>query len=82
MDANIPPAVLAASVHPSPREGERILDEARWRFLEELAIGHYFDRDVLITYALRLKILERWERIGDASPELLRNKVCRAGGSE
>lgn len=43
-------------------EGERILDQARWNVLEELTLGHYFDFEFLLTYALKLLILERWER--------------------
>jgi hypothetical protein len=48
----------------SPLEAERILDLARWQYLEELSLGHYFDRDFLFIYGLKLKLLERWERVG------------------
>lgn len=60
-----PIAHLAMNAHrsPSPLEGERILDEARWQKLEELSFGHYFDLEFLLIYALKLLILERWERI-------------------
>lgn len=44
-------------------EAEKMLEQARWQMLDELAVGHYFDLDVLIIYALKLLILERWERI-------------------
>lgn len=54
---------LAAQRNPSPLEGEKILDLARWDFLEELSFGHYFDLDFLIIYAYKILILERWERI-------------------
>jgi hypothetical protein len=47
-------------------EGEEILDRERWRFLDELSVGHYFDIDALIIYAIKLLILERWERINTA----------------
>ncbi len=59
---------IAASAHrnPSPLAAEKMLDEARWRFLDELSAGHYFDIDILIIYALKLLILERWERINTA----------------
>lgn len=58
-------AHLAMSAHrnPSILEAERLLDEARWRALDEFSSGHYFDLDFLIIYALKLLILERWERI-------------------
>jgi hypothetical protein len=57
---------LAAYRAHSPLEGEKILDQERWNFLEELCIGHYFDLDFLIIYAYKLLILERWEKINTA----------------
>ena len=43
----------------SPMAVEIALDEARWRFAEDLGIGHYFDTIFLISYCLKLTILER-----------------------
>ncbi|TVR01838.1 MAG: DUF2764 family protein [Spirochaetaceae bacterium] len=43
----------------SPLRAEQLLDEYRWRTLDELAVGHYFDRDILIIYYLKLQILRR-----------------------
>lgn len=63
--------VLASHRNPSLIEAERILDEARWHLLEELACGHYFDLEFLITYALKLRILERWDRINKADKQEL-----------
>ncbi|MBL7170724.1 MAG: DUF2764 family protein [Candidatus Omnitrophica bacterium] len=60
---NITNIALHAYRTPSILEAEKFLDQARWRFLDELAIGHYFDIDYLIVYANKLLILERWERI-------------------
>ena len=54
---------LNAHKNPSLLEAEISLDDARWRFLDDLSFGHYFDRDFLIVYGLKLLILERWERI-------------------
>ena len=54
-------------------EAEKILDQGRWNFLEELSLGHYFDFDYLLIYGLKLKILERWDRIQKADKELLLN---------
>ncbi|MFH1782598.1 MAG: DUF2764 family protein [Candidatus Omnitrophota bacterium] len=42
---------------------EASLDRFRWEKLEELKKGHYFDIDILIIYALQIKILERWNII-------------------
>jgi len=52
----------------SPIEAEKMLDEARWHYLDELALGHYFDQEILFTYALKLLINIRWQNIKDADP--------------
>jgi len=52
-------------------EAEKILDQERWNFLEQLSFGHYFDFDFLLIYALKLKILERWDKAGNADKERL-----------
>lgn len=44
-------------------EAEMTLDRMRWEKIEELEKGHYFDISYLITYALKLQLLERWEQI-------------------
>jgi len=51
---------------PSLMEAEKTLDLERWRVLDELAFGHYFDLDALIIYGCRLVMLEKWERINTA----------------
>ena len=67
---------MAAHRNPAILEAERMLDEARWRMLEELAAGHYFDIDFLIVYACELTILERWEKIRTAEKgRLLQEKI-------
>lgn len=62
---------LGAYRNLSPLESERLLDLARWNFLDELAAGHYFDIDFLIVYALKLIILERWDKIHRADKTAL-----------
>jgi len=68
---------LALNSHRNPSiiEAERILDEARWHVLEELASGHYFDLEFLVTYALKLRMLERWDRIDKADKQKLLSQV-------
>lgn len=57
---------LNAVRNPSVLESERILDLERWHFLDELENGHYFDTDFLIVYALKLLMLEKWDKIRSA----------------
>lgn len=56
----------------SALEAEKMLDQARWQALDELTLGRYFDIDVLIAYALKLAILEKWDRVNSgANPATL-----------
>lgn len=65
-DFSLPHIAMNAHRNPSILEGEKALDQERWHFLDGLTFGHYFDLDTLIVYALKLLILERWEKIGAA----------------
>ncbi|MCF7929847.1 MAG: DUF2764 domain-containing protein [Spirochaetales bacterium] len=60
--AGHPDRVRPAIQADTPLEGERILDQARWQFLDDLSVGHYFDLEALIIYYLQLKILNRWQQ--------------------
>lgn len=57
-------------------EAEKILDQGRWNFLETLSLGHYFDFDYLLIYGLKLKILERWDKIQKADKQQLLEAVA------
>lgn len=74
-------AHLAINAHRSlsPLEGERMLDNARWQKLEESSFGHYFDLEFLLIYALKLLILERWERIHTADKISLLQETLSVG---
>ena len=41
-------------------EREKILDNARWSFLDEMELDHYADLDALSIYYRKLLILEKW----------------------
>ncbi|OPY39128.1 MAG: hypothetical protein A4E35_00362 [Methanoregula sp. PtaU1.Bin051] len=71
------PTGMAAILSASPLDAEKALDEARWKALDELATGHYFDLDFLITYAIKLRILERWEKIRRAEGTALLNQALQ-----
>ncbi len=67
-----------AARNPSLLEAERMLDTERWRKLEELSSGHYFDLEILVIYALKLGILERWENIRSADKTRLIEETLQA----
>lgn len=43
----------------SPLSGEEVLNRARWSFLDDMEVGHYFDLERIIIYYLKLQILAR-----------------------
>jgi len=67
---------LAAARSLSIIEAEKILDQERWHFLDELSVGHYFDLDFLIIYTLKLQILERWAKVNSADPVKEVRQLC------
>jgi len=64
--------------NPSVMDAEKTLDIDRWRFLDELSAGHYFDLELLMIYARKLAILERWERTRTADANKLLEGVLPA----
>ena len=58
----------------SPIDTEKMLDIERWRELDDMSFGHYFDADALAIYALKLAILEKWEKIRTADKMALLEK--------
>ncbi|MDD5680956.1 MAG: DUF2764 family protein [Candidatus Omnitrophica bacterium] len=73
LDGHDGPAIshIALNAHriPSLTEAEKMLDQERWHALDEITAAHYFDIDVLIAYAYKLLILEKWERVRSAERE-------------
>jgi hypothetical protein len=64
---------------PSLLEAEQYVDSVRWQKLDDLCLGHYFDLDALIVYALKLLILLRWEAVSKVdSRELLEKTLATA----
>jgi hypothetical protein len=53
-------AVGEALDQSNPEDGERRLDELRWRFLEDLTVGHPADMTNLLAYRLQLLLAEKW----------------------
>ena len=59
-------AAREALGHESPLGAEHALNRARWSFLDEIEVGHYFDLHRVIVYYLKLQILAR-RRLFDRS---------------
>lgn len=56
-------AAMSAHRIQSVSASEKFIDAERWKALDEISAGHYFDLDALVIYALKLRILSRWEQI-------------------
>ncbi|MCE5297740.1 MAG: DUF2764 domain-containing protein [Methanoregulaceae archaeon] len=69
--SSLAPVVSTMNINGSILDNEKSLDETRWKLLDELATSHYFDLDLLITYAYKLLILQRWENIRSAEGTIL-----------
>lgn len=63
---NLAQVAVNITRNPLPLEVHKAFDLERWRFLDELSLGHYFDLDLLVIYALKLLILEHWQEIQQA----------------
>ncbi len=62
-DPALASAAEAWALAKDPIEGERRLDEARWRWLDENVRFFGYGDEELFAYAARLLLLERWARI-------------------
>jgi hypothetical protein len=60
LSADMERAVGEALDQANPEDGERRLDELRWRFLENLTVGHPADMTNLLAYRLQLLLAEKW----------------------
>ncbi len=60
-EINTEASVIAGSAYKleSALDAEEIINKARWDFLDEIEVNHYFDLEKIIVYSLRLQILER-----------------------
>lgn len=74
-DIKITHIAQAALRQVSILEAERYLDLQRWKELDEISRGHYFDFDFLLAYGLKLAILERWVKIEEADKAELAAKA-------
>ncbi len=57
----------------NPLQGERILDDHRWKWLKDHESWFRFNNDELLAYAAQLMILVRWHRLQKA--QMQENKV-------
>ena len=59
------------SAAPDPLAGLRVVDRARWAWLQEHEARFSFTDDELAVYAARLMLLQRWQRLEKAAEEVV-----------
>ena len=52
---------------PDPLAGQRILDQARWQWLNEHEAWFSFGADEVAVFAAKLMLIDRWHRVGAAA---------------
>jgi hypothetical protein len=64
-DSRIERAVTEAMAASNPIERERILDQARWNILDDMAQDAPFGPGQVFAFILKLQIVERWEKVSE-----------------
>ncbi len=62
-DANLTAVLNEWTGAPDPLAGLRVVDTARWQWLDENDAWFTFGADELVVYAARLMLLDRWRRL-------------------
>lgn len=65
-DPHLAETVQRAAKAEDPLSAERVFDQARFEFLEQLAAGQVMNFEYLLTYGLKLKMMTRYARIGSS----------------
>lgn len=65
-----------------PWEAGKLLVQARWSYLDELEVGHFFDTGKLIVYSLKLQLLLAHAAMTRERGEAELKRVCDVGREE
>ena len=75
--------VAAVSDERNLLEKERKIDRIRWRMSDELAISNYFDMAAILSYLVKVNLVERWFSLDEATGRRLYDKLLTTlSGSE
>lgn len=74
-DVGIEDSVEEAFNHSNPMKRERALDKIRWTTLDELAGADPFSVNIVLAYAIKLRLAERWAAM---DPEQGQTKIEEA----
>ena len=75
--------VAAVSDERNLLEKERKIDRIRWRMSDELAISNFFDMAAILSYLVKVNLVERWFSLDEATGRRLYDKLLTTlSGSE
>ena len=61
---------------------ERGIDDIAWKKVDELTVFHYFDMTVILGFIVKLKIIDRWMKLDEATGrEMFRRLVDEVRGT-
>lgn len=64
-----------AELDTSPEEKEKAIDKICWDYLDEQTVFHYFTIEKVLSYIIKLDIIERWMRLDAETGIALLNKL-------
>lgn len=81
-DPLIAEASVTASKESNPLEAEKIIDRAKWSFLDQQMQGQFYNFDFILYYGLKIQILERYQKIAsnrgaEVFDELIKSEILK-----
>lgn len=64
-----------AESNATPEEKEKAIDKIRWDYLDEQTFFHYFSIEKILSYIIKLGIIERWMKLDAETGKALLNKL-------
>jgi len=59
----------------NPKEKEKAIDKILWTYLDEQTFFHYFTIEKILSYIVKLSIIERWMKLDAETGKALLNKL-------
>ncbi len=61
----------------TPEDKEKNIDKIRWDYLDEQTFFHYFTIEKILSYIIKLGIIERWMKLDAETGKALLNKLIK-----
>lgn len=64
-----------AELNISPEEREKVIDKIKWDYLDEQTFFHYFTVEKILSYIIKIGIIERWMKLDAETGKALLDKL-------